>query len=71
MVTEADARVLDYGSTIVLVAGGHVTPLAQDTLRARRVTVVRDGARADAAALAPRRRHPDRRRSPATTRRSR
>ena len=31
MVTEADARVLDYGSTIVLVAGGHITPLAQDT----------------------------------------
>lgn len=44
MVTEADARVLDYGSTIVLVAGGHITPLAQDTLRARRVTVVAVGA---------------------------
>ena len=54
MVTEADARVLDYGSTIVLVAGGHITPLAQDTLSARRVSVVRDGHDADVAALAPR-----------------
>lgn len=54
MVTEADARVLEYGSTIVLVAGGHITPLAQDTLRARRVSVVRDGHDADLAALVPR-----------------
>lgn len=54
MITEADARVLEYGTTIVLVAGGHVTPLAQDTLRARRVTVVREGSDVDAAALAPR-----------------
>jgi ribose 5-phosphate isomerase B len=53
MITEADARVLEYGSTIVLVAGGHITPLAQDTLRARRVSVVRDGADDDAAGLAP------------------
>jgi len=53
MVTEADARVLDYGTTIVLVAGGHITPLAQDTLRARRVTVVRDGSDVDAESLAP------------------
>lgn len=53
MITEADARVLDYGSTVVLVAGGHVTPLAADTLRARRVTVVRDGADAGTGTLAP------------------
>jgi ribose 5-phosphate isomerase B len=53
MVTEADARVLEYGSTIVLVAGGHITPLAQDTLRSRRVAVVRDGTDPDAASLAP------------------
>jgi ribose 5-phosphate isomerase B len=53
MVTEADARVLDYGSTIVLVAGGHVTPLAQDTLNSRRIAVVREGDDVDAAALAP------------------
>ena len=54
MVTEADSRVLEYGTTIVLAAGGHITPLAQDTLRARRITVVRDGTDADAADLAPR-----------------
>jgi ribose 5-phosphate isomerase B len=53
MVTEADARVLEYGTTIVLVAGGHITPLAQDTLRARRVAVVRDGPDVDIVALAP------------------
>lgn len=53
MVTEADARVLEYGSTIVLVSGGHITPLAHDTLQARRITVVREGTDPDAARLAP------------------
>ena len=53
MITEADARVLDYGSTIELVAGGHITPLAQDTLQARRISVVRAGVDADAVSLAP------------------
>ena len=53
MLTEADARVLDYGSTVILLAGGHVTPLALDTLKARRVSLVREGADVDAAALAP------------------
>ena len=53
IVTEADARVLEYGSTIVLAAGGHVTPLARDTLKARRVTVVSDTPDADLASLAP------------------
>jgi ribose 5-phosphate isomerase B len=53
MITEADARVLESGSTIVLVAGGHITPLAQDTLRARRISVVREGTDPDAADLAP------------------
>lgn len=53
MVTEADARVLEYGSAIELVTGGHITPLAQDTLRARRVTVVREGSDPDSAALVP------------------
>jgi ribose 5-phosphate isomerase B len=53
MITEADARVLDYGSTIVLVAGGHITPLAHDTLQARRIAVVRDGGETDPASLAP------------------
>jgi ribose 5-phosphate isomerase B len=53
MITEADARVLEPGSTIVLVSGGHVTPLAQDTLRARRISVVREGTDPDASDLAP------------------
>ncbi len=53
MITEADARTLDYGSTVVLVAGGHVTPLAQDTLNARRISIVRDGHAGDAESLAP------------------
>jgi ribose 5-phosphate isomerase B len=43
IITEADARVLDYGETVTLIKGGHVTPLAADTLKARRVTVVADG----------------------------
>jgi ribose 5-phosphate isomerase B len=53
MITEADARALDYGSTVILVAGGHVTPLASDTLASRRVSVVRESGDADSAALAP------------------
>ncbi|MFN8060854.1 MAG: RpiB/LacA/LacB family sugar-phosphate isomerase [Vicinamibacterales bacterium] len=54
LVTEADARVLDEGSTIVLERGGHVTPLAADTLRDRRVAVVReDGVDVDQDALRP------------------
>lgn len=43
IITEADARVMAYGATVALAPGGHVTPLAQDTLRERRVTVVRAG----------------------------
>src|SRR4051794_11358269 len=43
IITEADARVLDIGSTVELAAGGVVTPLAKDTLASRRVTVVRSG----------------------------
>ena len=54
MITEADARVLEYGSTVMLVAGGHITPLAQDTLRTRRIAVVRDGTDPEAETLAPR-----------------
>jgi ribose 5-phosphate isomerase B len=46
IITEADARVLEVGSSVTLKAGGHVTPLAADTLRARRITVL--GAVADA-----------------------
>ena len=54
MITEADARVLEYGSTVMLVAGGHVTPLAADTLKARRIALVREGSDVDAERLAPR-----------------
>lgn len=54
MITEADARVLEPGTTVVLVAGGHITPLAQDTLFARRISVVSDTVIDDEAALAPR-----------------
>ena len=54
MITEADARVLEYGSTVMLVAGGHVTPLAADTLKARRIALVRESGDVDAEALAPR-----------------
>jgi ribose 5-phosphate isomerase B len=43
IITEADARVLDVGATVELSAGGHVTPLARDTLAARRVTVIAAG----------------------------
>ena len=53
MIAEADARALDYGSTVVLIAGGHVTPLAHDTLKERRVTIVREGTDVDAESLAP------------------
>ncbi len=44
IITEADARLLELGSTVELAPGGHVTPLARDTLAARRVTVVPVGA---------------------------
>jgi ribose 5-phosphate isomerase B len=44
IITEADARTLDIGATVELAAGGHVTPLARDTLAARRVTVIGAGA---------------------------
>jgi ribose 5-phosphate isomerase B len=44
IITEADARMIDVGATVELTAGGHVTPLARDTLAARRVTVINAGA---------------------------
>jgi ribose 5-phosphate isomerase B len=43
IITEADARTLDMGATVELSAGGHVTPLARDTLASRRVTVIPAG----------------------------
>ena len=53
IVTEADARSLEYGSSIVVVKGGHVTPLAADTLRSRRITVAHEGPGHDEPGLAP------------------
>ena len=54
IITETDARVLQRGETVILAKGGHVTPLAADTLRERRVTVLHEGrATADAASLVP------------------
>ncbi len=54
IITEADARVLAPGETVMLARGGHITPLAQDTLAERRITVAREGQAPDAAAaLAP------------------
>jgi ribose 5-phosphate isomerase B len=55
IITETDARVLTRGETVTLARGGHITPLAQDTLKERRVTVVQEGrASADESDLAPR-----------------
>ena len=42
IITESDARVLTPGETVVLSRRGHITPLAQDTLRERRVRVERE-----------------------------
>lgn len=53
IITEADARTLEIGSTVGLKAGGHVTPLAADTLKARRVTVQSGVAEASLDGLAP------------------
>ena len=53
ILTEADARTLEVGTSVALAKGGHITPLAMDTLRARKVTVVRDVVDADLAALVP------------------
>jgi len=43
IITEGDARRIEHGATVELARGGHVTPLAADTLRERRVTVVPAG----------------------------
>jgi len=53
LITETDARTLEPGSTVTLKTGGHVTPLAADTLRARRITVLRGVAEAALDGLAP------------------
>jgi len=54
IITEADARVLTRGEVVSLARGGHITPLAQDTLKERQVTVVHDDrVSPNDAALAP------------------
>src|SRR5688572_2009312 len=53
IITEADARTFDVGSSVALSPGGHITPLAFDTLRARKVTVLRDVVSSDLDGLAP------------------
>jgi ribose 5-phosphate isomerase B len=54
IITEADARLLPPGEAVLLARGGHVTPLAQDTLKQRRIAVQREGmVPADEARLMP------------------
>lgn len=43
LIAEAEARQIPVRATVELEAGGHITPLARDTLAARRVTVVTAG----------------------------
>jgi ribose 5-phosphate isomerase B len=53
IITEAEARMLEPGSTVVLLPRGHVTPLAADTLRARRITVIAADAGRTSSELVP------------------
>ena len=53
IITEGDARGLEIGSSVALKPGGHVTPLAADTLKARRITVLSGIAEASLDGLAP------------------
>jgi len=54
ILTESEARTLEPGSTVTLTLRGHVTPLAADTLKERRITVVReDQPSSDEASLVP------------------
>jgi ribose 5-phosphate isomerase B len=53
IITETDARNLEIGSSVTLKPGGHVTPLAADTLKARRITVHSGIAEASLDGLAP------------------
>ena len=53
IITESDARAIELGDTVSLIAGGQITPLARDTLRARKVTVLRDVLDAELDGLAP------------------
>ena len=53
IITEAEARTLEIGSTVSLKPGGHITPLAADTLKARRISVLSGVADASLDGLAP------------------
>jgi ribose 5-phosphate isomerase B len=53
IITEVDARGIDIGASVSLLPGGHITPLAMDTLRSRRVTVLRHVLDVDGSALLP------------------
>jgi ribose 5-phosphate isomerase B len=54
IITETDARALTHGETVMLARGGHITPLAHDTLKDRRVEVILEGRVSDdEASLAP------------------
>jgi len=53
IITEADARTLEIGTSVTLKPGGHVTPLAADTLRARRISVLSGVVDASLDGLAP------------------
>src|SRR5919199_1701075 len=54
IITETDARALTRGETVMLARGGHITPLAHDTLKDRRVEVILEGRVSDdEASLAP------------------
>ena len=69
LIGEAEARQIEPGSTVELEKGGHVTPLAWDTLRARRVhgragRHGRSGAAGGPGARFRHRAHRHRRRSP-------
>lgn len=54
IITESDARVLPRGDVVELSRRGHITPLAQDTLKERGVTVLHEGRTSETeASLAP------------------
>jgi len=54
IITEADARTLARGEVVELALHGHITPLAQDTLKERGVALVREGRTSESeASLAP------------------
>ena len=53
IITETDARTLEPGSSVTLKPGGHITPLAADTLKARRITVLSGVAEASLDGLVP------------------